>query len=134
MSPIPITSSVSISDPAQASTSSDNLLAYRPDYADTHNSSLGVVFLNLNGVFMCVPPATNIPCGIVLTDTDGFFGGRSILQTADAGNNIRIFSSTEDIHTYGLAIEGCPQLNPTCWPDYADIGITCQLPRQYCGE
>ena len=110
MSQVAITSSVSISDPSQASTSSDNLLAYRPwpDYADTHNSNLGVVFFNLDSIFPCVPPATNIPCGIVLTDTDGFFSGHSILQTADAGNHIRIFSSTEDIRTYGLAIEGCP--------------------------
>ena len=128
--------SVSISDPSQASTSSDNLLAYRPNYTNAHNSSLGVVFLNLNGIFPCIPRATRyLPCGLVSVEEDGsFFGGRSKLQTADRGNNIKVFSSTEQLYTHGLAIEGCPQLTSSCWPTNADVGVTYQLPRQYCGD
>ena len=126
--------SVSISNPALPSTSSNNLLAYRPNYNDDHsgNSNLGIVFLNLNGIFPCVPPETRIPCGVIALEEDAFSGGRVFLQAIDRGNNFRIFSSTENLYTYGMAVRGCSRLTTTCWPTYVERGITCQLPRQYC--
>ena len=127
--------SVSISNPALRSTSSNNLLAYRPNYNDAHagNSNLGIVFLNLNGIFPCVPPETRIPCGVVALEEDAFSGGQVFIQAMDRGNNFRIFSSTENIYTYGMAVQGCSQLTTSCWPTHVERGITCQLPRQYCG-
>ena len=127
--------SVSISNAALARTSSNNLLAYRPSYNDGHagNSNLGVVFLNLNGIFPCVPPETRIPCGFVSLEEDAFSGGRVFLQAIDRGNNFPIFSSTENLYTYGMAIQACPQLTSSCWPNWVERGVTCQLPRQYCG-
>ena len=129
--------SISISNSTLANTSANNLLAYRPSYSDDHegNSDLGVVFLNLNGIFPCVPSATHIPCGFISLEEDGFSGGRVVLQAIDRGNNFRIFSSesTENLYTYGMAIQSCPQLTSSCWPIWVERGVTCQLPRQYCG-
>jgi hypothetical protein len=126
--------SVTVSDPAVSNTSSNNLLAYRPNYNDGHaGSNLGVIFLNLNGIFPCVPPATHIPCGIVALEEDGFNGGQVFIQAVDRGNDFHIFSSSQNLFTYGIAVQGCPQLTTSCWPTYLEKGITCQLPRQYCG-
>lgn len=130
--------SFSIDDPSLPVTSSNNLLAYRPDFQDRHDSGglqLGVIFLNLNGIFPCVPSGVHIPCGLVTMEEDGFFGGRYFVQAADSGNHIQIFGFTEPdfVFTYGLAVQGCSQLTADCWPSYADKGVTCQLPRQYCG-
>ena len=126
---------ISISNPALASTSSNNLLAYRPNYNDAHggNSNLGTVFLNLNRIFPCVPPETRIPCGFVALEEDAFNGGRVFLQAIDRGNDFRIFSTTVNLYTYGIAIQGCSQLTTSCWPTWLERGVTCQLPRQYCG-
>ena len=130
-----VITSVSVSNPALRSTSSNNLLAYRPNYNDAHagNSNLGVVFLNLNGIFPCVPPETRIPCGVVALEEDAFSGGQVFLQAIDRGNSFRIFSSSQNLYTYGMAVQGCPQLTTSCWPTHVERGITCQLPRQYCG-
>ena len=127
-------SSVSISNPASASTSSNNLLAYRPSYDDFHagNSNLGVVFLNLNGIFPCVPSETRIPCGVISLEEDGFSNGRVLLQAIDRGNAFRIFSSTRNLYTYGMAVQGCPQLTTSCWPTFVERAVTCQLPRKFC--
>lgn len=127
--------SVSISNPAIARTSSNNLLAYRPNYNDDHsgNSNLGVVFLNLNGIFPCAPERRRIPCGFVALEEDAFSNSQIFLQAMDRGNNFDIFSSTENFYTYGIAIRGCPQLNTSCWRSYTEKGVACQLPRQYCG-
>ena len=127
--------SVSISNAALARTSSNNLLAYRPGYNDSHagNSNLGTVFLNLNGIFPCIPPGKHIPCGYTSLEEDSFNGGRVFLQAIDSGNHLRIFSSTETFYTYGMTIQGCPQLTSSCWPTWLEKGVTCQLPRQCCG-
>ena len=127
--------SVSVSNPAVSRTSSDNLLAYRPNYNDGHagNSNLGIIFLNLNGIFPCVPPGARIPCGIVALEEDAFNSGQVFIQAVDRGNSFRIFSSSQNLYTYGMAVQGCSQLTTSCWPNHVEKGITCQLPRQYCG-
>ena len=127
--------SVSVSNPAVSRTSSDNLLAYRPNYNDGHagNSNLGIIFLNLNGIFPCVPSGARIPCGIVALEEDAFNGAHVFIQAIDRGNHFRIFSSSQNFYTYGMAVQGCSQLTTSCWPNYVEKGITCQLPRQYCG-
>ena len=127
--------SVSVSNPALSRTSSDNLLAYRPNYNDGHagNSNLGIIFLNLNGIFPCVPLETRIPCGVVAMEEDAFNSGQVFIQAIDRGNSFRIFSSSQNLYTYGMAVQGCSQLTTSCWPTHVEKGITCQLPRQYCG-
>ena len=126
--------SVSVSNPAVSRTSSDNLLAYRSNYDDNHaGNNLGVVFLNLNGIFPCVPPGARIPCGVVAMEEDAFNSGQVFIQAIDGGNHFRIFSSSQNFYTYGIAVQGCSQLTTSCWPKHVEKGITCQLPRQYCG-
>ena len=121
--------SISLSNPSQPATSSNNLLAYRPRY-----SGLGVLFLNLETIFPCINSSSHLPlCGRLTFEEDGFFRGRPFIEAGDGGNHFRIFSTTENIRTYGIAVEGCPELNTTCWPSYAGISVFCLLPRDLCG-
>ena len=125
--------SITLSNTSQAVTSVDNLLAYRPRYADYHNSGLAAVFLNMEAIFSCTMSTPGDPqCGLLTFEEDGFFGGRSFVQAADRGNNFRIFNSTEQIKTYGLALQGCSEWTPTCVPVFAQVTVFCLLPRQHC--
>ena len=126
--------SISLSDPSRAVTSSNNLVAYRPRFNDHHRSGFGAMFLNLPGIFPCIQSQRHIPpCGVLTGEEDGFNNGRSFLQAADGGNNFRIFSSTENIPTFGLALEGCAEFTAACWPTNAHYTIFCLLPRSLCG-
>ena len=122
--------SISLSNPSQPATSSNKLLAYRPRY-----SGLGVLFFNIEAIFPCINNSSSYfpMCGRLTLEEDGFFNGRSFIEAGDGGNHFRIFSTTENIKTYGIAVEGCPELNTTCWPGYAGISVFCLLPRDLCG-
>ena len=125
--------SISISNTSQAVTSADNVVAYRPRYADSHNSRLAAVFLNMESIFPCARSTPEDPqCGLLTAEEDGFFGGRSFISAADRGNNFRIFNSTEQIKTFGLALQGCPEWVPACLPVWAQVTVFCLLPRQQC--
>ena len=124
---------ISIANPSQPSTSADNTLAYRPNFADLHQSGLAAVFLNLEKLFPCASMETPI-CSMFTLEEDGFRNGKAIIETEDIGNNLRVFSSTENINTYGFAFQGCGELNGRngCMPKYFQISITCQLSRKAC--
>ena len=122
---------MSLADPSQSVTSADNLAAYRPRYHEYHRSNLGVLFLNIEGIFPCL--SSQVICGKLTFEEDGFFQGRAFIDAADGGNNFRIFSSTMEIKTYGLALQDCPEINSTCWRTHASITIFCLLPREQCG-
>ena len=125
---------ISISNSSQAVTSSNNLVAYRPRFSDHHRSGLGAMFFNVRGIFPCVGLRPYFPpCGILTSEEDGFNDGRSFIQAADYGNSFRVFSSTENIPTYGFALEGCAEFTASCWPEYFQITIFCLLPRHLCG-
>ncbi|XP_019861195.1 PREDICTED: uncharacterized protein LOC109589553 [Amphimedon queenslandica] len=105
-------------------------LAYQPKYLDGHKSGLAGIFLNLEKLFPCIAGSSIIPaCGRFTSEEDGFLRGRSILQTGDMGNHIRIFGNS--IATYGMAISGCRVLNGKngCLPPWFHTRITCLLPR-----
>jgi len=125
---------ISIANPSQPSTSTDNTLAYRPNFADYHQSGLAGVFLNLENIFPCISDEYPI-CRIFTYEEDGFNNGKAIIEAEDIGNNFRVFSSTENILTYGFAFQGCGQLNGLdgCMRKYFQTAITCQLPRESCG-
>ena len=125
-----LSASLSLSDPSQPATSSNNLLAYRPRFSGLHESGLGALFLNIQAIFPCT---NRVTCGRVTYEEDGFNRGRPFLEAGDGGNNFRVFSSTQDIKTYGIAVEGCPELNQQCWPSYYQTEIFCLLPRERCG-
>ena len=124
---------VSIADPSAPSTSTNNMLAYRPNYADYHGSGLAAVFLNIDKIFPCASGQAPF-CRMFTYNEEGFSKGKAILEAADTGSSFRIFSSTANINTYGFAFQGCNQLNGAngCMPTYFDTAITCQLPRNTC--
>lgn len=130
-----IRTSISLANSSQSVTSANNLVAYRPQFIDVHESNLGVLFLNMEGIFPCISSVSYyVPtCGILTREEDGFFQGRLFIQAADSGTNFRVFNSMADIKTYGLAVQGCPEINSSCLPSYASITIFCLLPRQQCG-
>ena len=60
-------------DPSQSQTSGNNLLAYRPNYQDYHNSGLGAILVNHEGVFSFVAGTSNVPsCSLSTKEEDGF--------------------------------------------------------------
>ena len=128
------TLTVSMSNPSEAVTSSDNLLAYRPRFSDIHNSNLAAIFINLEDVFPCIQLLSGyLPiCSTYTEEDDGFRGGRALLGSADMGNQFRIFSSSNDILSYGVAIQDCPELTNECFPSYHSFTIVCYLPRAAC--
>jgi len=91
---------------------------------------LAGVFLNLENIFRCISDEYPI-CHIFTYEEDGFNNGKAIIEAEDIGNNFRVFSSTENILTYGFAF----QLNGRngCMRKYFQTAITCQLPRESCG-
>ena len=64
--------------------------------------------------------------------TDGSQAATALIGSGDRGNDFRIFSSTTNIFTYGIAVQGCPELNNTCFPMYQEISVVCYLPRAAC--
>ena len=128
---------ISLSDSSQAATSSNNLLAYRPRFTDDHSSNLAGVFINLEGVFPCLEQVTTSQkyhqiCHVFTNEEDGFRSGKALIDAADTGNSFHIFNSFSAILTYGLAIQGCPEFNRTCFPSWQAISVVCYLPRASC--
>ena len=125
---------ISLSNPSQAVTSSNNLLAYRPRFVDAHNSNLAGVFINIEGVFPCLQSLSNyVPiCQVFSDEEDGFRGGKALIGAGDGGNHFRVFSTTSDILTYGVAVQDCPEFNATCFPIRLSFNIACYLPRAAC--
>ena len=121
-------------DPSTSSTSTNNLLAYRPNYSDSQTSRLGVIFVNIEEVFPCVAgtPEYYPVCKTFTNDEDGLRNGRAIVDAADCGNNILIFGSNSAV--FAFAITGCSTMNTGCFPIYADYSIVCLLPRSRCDD
>ena len=91
----------------------------------------------MEGIFPCVATAAALAyppsCGILTLEEDGFLRGRPFIQSADSGHTVQVFSSTEAIKTYGIAVQGCAEFSPDCFFSYTSITIFCLLPRQQCG-
>ncbi len=126
-----VTAEVSLADPSQDRTSTNNLLAYRPHYNDYHQSGLAAVFINLSDLFPCT--ASEQPrCYRATWEEDGFNKGKAILKAGDIGNNFNVWPNGQK-RTYGFVIEGCEELNTQCLPSYYQISIICHLSRPLCG-
>jgi hypothetical protein len=131
---------VSLTNPSQAMTSSNNLLAYRPRLADYHNSNLAGVFINMEGVFPClqslssyhIPSAKSFPTRRTVLEVERL----GLVLSGDIGNHFHVFSTNSDnnniILTYGVAVQDCPELNTTCFPTCHNFIIACYLPRAAC--
>ena len=119
---------------ANSVTSGNGLLAYRPQYQDRQNSGLAAFFINLEGAIPCLASLSNYYpiCRIYTDEDDGFRGGNAIIDAGDDGNDIRVFSTTESIKTYGFAIQNCPTLTAACWAHYTSVSVVCLVPRGPC--
>ena len=119
--------SISLSDPSVDVTSSNNLLAYRPSFADTHGSNLGAIFLNLLSIFPCTNAVTSNPmiCSLATREEDGFNQGRALLAAQD--HHFDVFGTS--VLSLGIAVQECPQLDASCLPDSYTFAVTCQMPR-----
>lgn len=115
-------------NPARSSTSSNNLLAYRPNFNDHHGSNLAAFFVNIEEIFPCNP---GVSCSLFTHEEDGFRGGRAVINAGDGGNNFPVFSTTTT--TYGFAFSGCSQMTTSCFPVSTEYTIVCLLPRSRCG-
>ena len=125
---------ITISNSSQDQTSSNNILAYRPRVSDGHNSNLAGVFINLEGVFPCLAPLTNYHpvCRVFTDEEDSFRDGKALIDSGDTGNGFQVFSPTNNILTYGIAIQQCPVFNNACFPVYHSFTVACYLPRSAC--
>ena len=127
-------SNISISNPSLPATSPNNLLAYRPRFSDDHASNLAGIFINLPGVFPCLEltPTYAPICHVLTEEEDGFRNGKALIDAGDGGNAFRVFSSTSNIETYGMAIQDCPEFTISCFPSYYSFTVACYLPRATC--
>ena len=113
---------ISLSHASLPSTSSNNLLAYRPRYKDWHGSNLAGIFINVKEL-----TCGSRMCKIYTGDEDGFNKGRAIIDAGDGGNGFRVFDSKRNIPTYGFAIQNCPVMNQGCLPNLYSFNIVCYV-------
>jgi hypothetical protein len=113
------------------------ILAYRAEYNDYHKSGLGAVFVNLEALFPCIKKAGVMPaCHLTSQEEDGFAKGAPIVTAQDLGNDLKIFSTSSNIKTFGFVAQGCKELlntEETCMPYYYEKNLVCYLPRS-CAE
>jgi len=106
-----VISEISIANPSQPSTSADNTLAYRPNYADYHQSGFAGVFLNLEKIFPCGSTGDKTPlCSVFTYDEDGFRKGKAIIEAQDNGYAIRVFTLTNNSRHIALQFKAVVNL------------------------
>ena len=110
--------------------SENNILAYYPNYQDTFRSNLATIFIHVEAVYPCATQHNHISCKLLPNEDDGFRGGRPILEAMDNGGNFGAFSGV----TYAFAIEGCSQLNFTCYSSTFTLEyiLMCLVPSSVC--
>ena len=127
-----------IKDPTQNVTSTDNVLAYYPNFKDRHNSGLAGIFINIEKIFPCTvhlkdkKTLIGPSCKLFTSEEDGFNGGRAIIELGDIGNAELAVVFGPSVGLYGLAISGCPTITPECFPLWFQSEIVCMLPRSIC--
>ena len=128
---------VDISDPRLSATGANNTVSYQPRYRDTTDFGHGgsdttaAFFINMRKVFPCTRSLSyryHPVCKIFTNEEDGFRSYRPIIEAADSGNHFRIFSTTENIPTYGFGIQGCAEFTMDCLPTHHLFVIVCYLP------
>ncbi len=115
--------------PSSATTTGNNILAYRPNYRDTFRSDLATIFIHVAAVYPCATQYQQISCKLFPNEDDGFRGGRAIFEAMDDGGNFGFSGAT-----YAFAIEGCSQLNYNCYSSAVSMAFTlvCLVPSSVC--
>lgn len=124
---------VNITNPTVSTTGVNHTVAYRPRYQDINDFGHGgsntnaAFFINMENAFPCTRNSNYRPvCKMFTNDEDGFRSYRSIIEVADYGNHIHIFSHY--IATYGFGVQGCPEFTKECLPKYHELVIVCYSP------
>ena len=119
-------------NPSTASTSSNNLLAYHPNFADYHTSGLAAIFVNIQGIFPCLSGRISGPiCKVFTYEGDGFRNGHAIIESADSSDDFGdVFG--HNIPTFAFALSGCPTMSDDCFPNSGEYSIVCLLPKNWC--
>lgn len=100
-------------------------LAYRPNFADYHQSGLGAVFVNLKQLYPCI--GSTAICHIASFEEDGFRKGKAYIEAGDSGADFNMFGTGP---VYGLAVQGCGDLNdPSCFKQWQQSQVVCYLPQ-----
>ena len=135
--PTEVLDEVDITNSSRPANGAHNIIAYRPRYQDISirghggSSSTAGLFINMECAFPCTRAYANFMnnpvCKIFTYEEDGFRSYRSIIEVADGGNHIRIFSqSTSDISaTYGFGVQGCAEFTESCFPTSHQLMIVC---------
>ena len=115
-----------------AAYSPKRMMYYAPRYRDHHKSNLAIVAFNMEKIFPCLAGKGVLPmCRMYTAEEDGFMKGRSIIEAADIGNNLKMFNKP----VYAFAVRGCRKLtSQSCMPNWWQKTITCLLPRMYCSS
>lgn len=124
---------ISLQYPFRSSTSSNNILAYRPRYSDYHSSGLAAIFVNIKKVFTCLAlldTSFSPSCTIITHEDNGFRNGRPYIELGDSGDDVRVFGSNTP--TYGFALHDCPEVNTPCVTPQLNVTVMCFLPRSVC--
>jgi hypothetical protein len=133
LSTLGLISQLSITDVAHPKNSTNNIIAYRPHFNDLHNSSMAILFFNLEAAFPCLRDTYVAPaCSLFSLEEDGFLGGRSLIQAADIGNNFHIFSPYWFVNTFGFGFSGCSTFARGCVPETFERSLVCLLPSSVC--
>ena len=122
--------------PNVGNTSQDNILAYRPNFSDGHQSYLATFFVNLDSLFLCIRNYTSVlaSCKLYPNEDDGFRGGRPFVETSDDGTGKFKSIFGKGTHVYAFALAGCSQFNLSCTNIHLtmDLRLVCILPGALC--
>lgn len=119
-------------NPSSSSTSSNNLLAYRPNFVDHHTSGLAAIFLNIRAIFPCLSGRSIAPvCKIFTYEDDGFRNGHAFIESGDSSTDFGdVFGN--NIPTFAFALSNCRTMSEECFPNSGEYSIVCLLPRNWC--
>ena len=83
----------------------------------------------MEAVYPCATQYQQISCKLLPSEDDDFRGGQAIFEAMD-GAGFRVFSGT----TYAFALEGCSQINTTCYRSGYNYEFTlmCLVPSSVC--
>ena len=135
---LPHRSYMETSNPSSSYTAPNNVLAYRPNFA---NSNTAILFINLEAIFPCYRTGEIAPACQLFTYQDRELSqGKPYIQISDIGNNFHIFSNSQNIATYGFGFMGCPKLfrgtgcQAISGGIVASLTMVCLLPRALVNE
>ncbi len=128
-------STLTISNPSIEYTSSNNVLAYRPNHSNHSGGNTAIVFVNLEAAIPCYQANPIGPvCHLFTLNKEGFQYGKPFIQASDIGSKFRVFSQQNNTATYGFGVTGCTTFHPTCVSGF-EVSLVCLLPPalEQCG-